>query len=325
MFSPVKSSEQRALKIGMWANLLMGISGVVAAQLSRSDALMVDGLYSAVNFVSAIIAGRVAVSVMRRPSQKRPFGYEVDEALYVLFRSLVLLGILAFAVLSSMGKMITYFRGGEIPELVFGPIVVYTVSMAVICFGLAAIHGYYWKQTGFQSEILRMECSAAIVDGFISAGSGGALVGVVLLRGTSLEMIIPIADALIVMVLSLVVIGQPTGSFRKSLKEIAGHAEEGEEALVIRVRVEKLIEDLSYELLDFSMIKIGRVYFVVSYINPLGLVAAEDLDRLREQIHESYEDLFPSIRTEVVFTAIHPYCGNRGDEDKKEKHVKSNR
>ena len=52
--------EQRSLTTGMWANLLMGVAGIVAAQLSNSDALLVDGLYSAVNFVSAIIAGRVA-------------------------------------------------------------------------------------------------------------------------------------------------------------------------------------------------------------------------------------------------------------------------
>ena len=39
--------------------------GVGAAMLSNSDALMVDGLYSTVNFVSAIIAGRIALSVVK--------------------------------------------------------------------------------------------------------------------------------------------------------------------------------------------------------------------------------------------------------------------
>ena len=38
----------------------MGIAGVTAAKLSNSDALLVDGLYSGVNFISAIIAGKVA-------------------------------------------------------------------------------------------------------------------------------------------------------------------------------------------------------------------------------------------------------------------------
>jgi divalent metal cation (Fe/Co/Zn/Cd) transporter len=55
--------ERRSLATGMWANLLMGAAGITAAQLSNSDALMVDGLYSGVNFCSAIIAGRVATSL----------------------------------------------------------------------------------------------------------------------------------------------------------------------------------------------------------------------------------------------------------------------
>ena len=46
--------EKRSLATGMWANLFMGAAGITAAQLSNSDALMVDGLYSGVNFISAI-------------------------------------------------------------------------------------------------------------------------------------------------------------------------------------------------------------------------------------------------------------------------------
>ena len=56
--------ERRSLATGMWANLFMGAAGITAPQLSNSDALMVDGLYSGVNFFSAIIAGRVAISLM---------------------------------------------------------------------------------------------------------------------------------------------------------------------------------------------------------------------------------------------------------------------
>ena len=37
----------------------MAVAGVVASFLSNSDALLVDGLYSGVNFVSAIIAAGI--------------------------------------------------------------------------------------------------------------------------------------------------------------------------------------------------------------------------------------------------------------------------
>jgi len=68
--------ERRSLEIGKWANLLMAVAGVVAASMSRSDALLVDGLYSGVNFFSAMVAARVGEAVTRPPDRSRPFGYE---------------------------------------------------------------------------------------------------------------------------------------------------------------------------------------------------------------------------------------------------------
>ena len=49
-------TERKALVIGKWANLFMAVAGLVTAWASRSDAMLVDGLYSAVNFISAIAA-----------------------------------------------------------------------------------------------------------------------------------------------------------------------------------------------------------------------------------------------------------------------------
>jgi len=110
--------EQRSLAIGKWGNLLMAVAGAVAAYLSHADALLVDGLYSGVNFVSAIVAAWISVKVARPADRGYPFGYDAYEALYVTFRSLVLLGVMAFAVFSALGKICTYATGGEVPELV---------------------------------------------------------------------------------------------------------------------------------------------------------------------------------------------------------------
>ncbi len=75
--------ERQSLQVGMGANLFMAVAGVVAAYASRSDALLVDGLYSGVNFVSAIIAARISASILRPADRMYPFGYDAYEALYV--------------------------------------------------------------------------------------------------------------------------------------------------------------------------------------------------------------------------------------------------
>ena len=67
-------------------------SGKLGELRQFDGALMLDGLFSAVNFVAAIFAARVAKSVRQAPDELRPFGYEIDESVFVMFRGLVLLG-----------------------------------------------------------------------------------------------------------------------------------------------------------------------------------------------------------------------------------------
>ncbi|MCG8587278.1 MAG: cation transporter, partial [Pirellulales bacterium] len=90
--------ERNSLETGRWANLSMAIAGVTAAYASHSDAILVDGLYSGVNFVSALIAARITMSVVRPPNRAYPFGYDAYEALYVKYRSMILIGIMTFAI-----------------------------------------------------------------------------------------------------------------------------------------------------------------------------------------------------------------------------------
>lgn len=300
--------EQRSLKTGMWANLGMGVAGVTAAHLSNSDALMIDGLYSGVNFASAIVAGKVAASVGRQPDRRRPFGYEADESLYVLARSLVLLGILAFAAFNSLNKIVRYAGGAEMPELIFGPITIYMFAMVTTCFGLAAWHDLNWKKGGRVSDILKAERSASIVDGLISAGAGGALLGVTLLEGTQFAFIIPVADAIVVLILATVMLGQPAGMLRNALREVVGESVAPELAGQIRARIDGVIEHLPCDLLEVAVTKLGRMHSVVSYIKPHGSVTADDLDTLRGELHASYSDILDLARSEIVFTAKSPYA-----------------
>jgi len=299
--------EKRSLSLGMWANLLMGAAGITAAQLSNSDALMVDGLYSGVNFCSAIIAGRVAASLLKPADKRMPFGYDANEALYILFRSLVLLGILMFAGFNSLGKIITYINGGAVPELKFGPIAIYMVFMVAICTGLAAWHHHNWCKTGRRSEILLTEKTASFIDTVISAGAGGALLSVTLLRGTPAAVIIPVADAIIVIVLVLVMIKQPYNMLRGAVREVAGEAMDEEITAKTRERIEQTIKAVPCELLAVAVTKLGRTHFVITYVRPDDSVVAEDLDTFRKEVHASYEDLFGRVKSEVIYTAEKPF------------------
>ena len=89
--SAARRIERRSLQIGVAASLVMAVMGVSVYALSGSEALLLDGLYSGVMAASSWIAARIGANVVRPPDRAYPYGYDGQEALYVLFRSLELM------------------------------------------------------------------------------------------------------------------------------------------------------------------------------------------------------------------------------------------
>ena len=299
--------EKRSLRAGMGANLFMGVAGVSASLASNADALMVDGLYSGVNFASALVAARVAVLVQRAPNRRRPFGYDADEAVYVLFRSLVLLGVLVFAIFNSGSKIVHYLGGGAVPELIFGPILIYSVSMVALSLGMAGWHHFNWKCAGKKSEILKTERSASLVDGMLSAGAGLALMTVPLLKGSALAGVVPVADAVVVLVLCLLMIGSPVRMLMGAVGETLGASVHDDSVADVRSRVEQLLKPYPATLLDVAVTKLGRSHQVIAFVRPDVPMEPKDFDQFRTELNESLADLFSVLRAEVIYTEQPPF------------------
>lgn len=299
--------EQQSLEIGKWANLAMAIAGVAAAFTSHSDALLVDGLYSGVNFVSAIIAARITAIIARPPDRRYPFGYDAYGALYVKYRSMLLIGMMAFAVFGALGKILTYATGGAVPELVFGPILVYSVVMVSICLGLAAWHRHNWQKSGKQSEILKTESRAAVVDAVISAGAGGGLLGAALLRGTPLGFLVPIADAIVVVIMCAFIGRQPILMFLGALREVAGAAAEKSTVEKVQRCVEESLQNRPFRVLEVVVTKLGSAHLVVAYLKPETPVAGETVDTLWLHVNKALRDSMGQVRSEIVIAARPPY------------------
>jgi len=295
--------ERRSLIAGKWISLVMAIAGVFAAWLSRSDALMVDGLYSGLGFLAAIVAIRIGESVGRMPDRRRPFGYAANQPIFIAFRSLVLLGIIVFAGFAAIEKLLAYFGGEEIETLVLGPILVYSVSMAILAFGLAAYHKLNLRRDGTNSTMLQTEYVGALMDGGLTVGAGAALLGAPLLIGTSLETFVPVADSIVVLVLLVFFIGEPIRILRSALGEVAGEAAPDDELANVRELVERTFSDAPVVVLEVTMSRLGRQKNVVAYVRPEHAVTGDDVDQLRDLLTEAcHQDLGPGW-TEVLVGA----------------------
>ena len=215
--------EQRSLRFGVGANAVMALAGFSAHVLTGSSALLLDGLYSAVLVGSSLIASRISRNVVRPPDRAWPYGYEGQEALYVLFRSLVLLGVIGFGVGSSCSTLIDWWRGNSIAPLHLEPVALYTALMTALCGLLAWRHRRDWRRTGRVSLLLLTEARNARIDAVITLATGLALLASPLLLVTPLSALAPITDALLVLAVSLKLSPLPTvgSSFARGAQQMA--------------------------------------------------------------------------------------------------------
>ena len=311
--SPVRPEdrliERGSLKIGVYASALMAVAGVCVHLISGSYALLLDGLYSAVMVGSGLVAARISRNVVRPPDRAYPYGYDGQEALYVLFRSLLLMGVLSFAAISALSTVIDYAYGEAVSSVRLGPVAWYSIAMVATCWGLAWRHHHDWCRTGRHSQILLTEAKAARLDGLISGMTGLALLGAPLLKGTVLSALIPVTDSLLVLVVSLLVLREPLQGFLTALGQAAGASAETDLIRSTRLALEDLLAGLSCWLLDLTVYQVGRTAFVVVYLNPSRPMDGGAIDLIRDRIQERCQSLLACpVRTEVILTATPPFA-----------------
>jgi predicted Co/Zn/Cd cation transporter (cation efflux family) len=309
MTANIQLIEKRSLGPARWANLFMGAAGITTAMVSNASALMLDGLFSGVNFVAAVVAAKVAQSVSRKPDVLRPFGYEIDEAVYVMFRSLVLTGIITVAAFNAGGKIFTFATGGDVAPVKLGWVVGYMALMITICFSLAAWHHRNWMATGRQSELLKTERTGAVIDGVLSAAAGAAFLLIALLKHTPFAFLVPISDAIVVLGLATYMIWQPLGMFGRALKEVVGEAADEETQQKLRAVLKRALNAEEFLLLESPATRLGRSLFAVAYIQPKQPVDAARMDEIREQLLQRCRGEFghTPLRMEFIFTARRPF------------------
>ena len=287
----------------------MAVAGVGVHLVSGSYALLLDGLYSAVMVGSGLVAARISRNVVRPPDRAYPYGYDGQEALYVLFRSLLLMGVLSFAAISALSTVIDYAYGVAVSSVRLGPVAWYSIAMVASCWGLAWRHHHDWCRTGRHSQILLTEAKAARLDGLISGLTGLALLAAPLLQGTMLSGLIPVTDSLLVLVVSLLVVREPLQGFMTALGQAAGASAESDLIRSTRLALEDLLAGLSCWLLDLTVYQVGRTAFVVVYLNPSQPMDGGAIDLIRDRIQERCQSLLACpVRTDVILTATPPFA-----------------
>ncbi|RCV65340.1 putative Co/Zn/Cd cation transporter, cation efflux family [Methanophagales archaeon] len=264
----------------------MGIAGLLTWQLSGSEAPKLDGTVCLVSLATGLLASWVGAQALRKPTEEYPYGRFANESIYIMFRALMLLGIVVLALVGSVGTMIAYFVTREGVMVGFKILIVYSVLMVIPCIGMSQIHKKNNRKIGNKSEVLKVEDTAAVLSAILSGAIGVAFAIFGLIPdGTWITSdtfnIKFIADSIVVLILCILTLSTPWIMFKTEIQRIVG------KNVAVDVR-------LAYA----------------------GNKPVAELDTLRTELQEGLKELFESVHSYLIFSGLRVHeAGQPADPD----------
>lgn len=302
--------EKRSMIAAMIGSLIMAVSGVVAGIIGNSEAIMMDGLFSTIGFVFALLGLRISQRLKNGPDRIRPEGYGAEESLFTAFRALTVLGLIIFAAGNSSMTIYQYISisvyqyvaTGEASGLILGPILIYFFFIGIVCSFLWSFHYRNWILSGKRSDILRLEAKATAFDGLITGIVAIAFVAAHHFKNSFIAPIVPIIDSLVVLILCLIFFSNFWGDFKSGISElIKSTAHPNDIAAIQRaIRPSLLVEH--GQIQDLTVIKTGRIYEVNIYYTPKSKISASEIDSLQDRLTKSIHNVREGTRVRMLVT-----------------------
>ncbi len=303
--------ETRSLRTHLWVALMLGVLGFVAYGVTSVAATQLDGAISLIDAATAYLAIGLARIAAVPPSPQAPRGRLALENLYVLFRSLMILGVVVAGVAANGTKIIEYLltRQGELPE--YGLAAVYTAFAAVVGFLVVANHKRNNRSIGGVSSLLKVEAGGARLDAWLSAGLCAALLVVAVLpSGTRLTSasfdIRQIADSLIVVVICALLVWEPLRQVRLEFGRLSGRRTDGEVDDAVRAALDDIAREHdsadAFGLVDVFSVRRGKVVEVDVHVSYTGARTVDEQDEIRADLLAELRQRIGPVRMTLVFT-----------------------
>ena len=287
-------AESRALTIGALANLAMAFMAWYTFYLSNSEAILLDGNYSFIMFLSVLVALQIS-KIKTNKTPTFPMGQFFYEALYSFVKGLLILGVLIMAVTTAVVRILLYIGGeqAQIPRMFPEPILYYAVLCTIICYGVSFFFFLQNRSQGFSSIMLKTEQKASFIDGSLSLGIAGGIFLLMMGASPERDSFIPyLADSIFVLILASFLIKEPVKIIKESVIELAGGTlqDQNKKAFFEQAVHSGLASGLNVK--DIFISKNGSRYIIIVYITTEGhAYLKSDLQKSKKSILESVSTL----------------------------------
>ncbi len=291
--------EKKALRITVFANLIMAIAGWITFYLTGSQAMLLDGNFSFVLAIATIIAIYTSKNKHKK-TETFPFGSYVYEAAFVLSKGLLILGIIIVAFLQNSLKIIDFFQGDIIEPVVLIPIYYYTIFVLILTIALLLFFKRQNKMINNRSSILLVEAASAKIDGILTLATGLTFFIISFIAlGSKLEFLLYVGDSIIVILLCMVMIGSPLNIIKNAFIELGGGTIQDQK---VKQNMVNTIENIISGQLTFQsfITKLGSGYLIIIYVEAESeTLNVKELKTIQNNIKEELQKNYPTIFVEI--------------------------
>lgn len=294
----LKKLEHKALISSAVGALVMALLGFGFALLTRSEALMLDGLFSLLAFFMALGAIRISKLIHEPDSDTFQFGYAGFEPLFNVIKGLVIVFISLLALYSSVMAILA---GGR--EINVGWALIYAIIVASCCFCMFAILTRAARNTG--SSLLKVDAKNWLLDGLITVA---VLIGFLVAyfsEGTPWQWAIPYADPTVVLVLIAICLPIPYVIIRDGVKELLLAAPDVELQQQLCQKLEDVLSEKDYSNNTKRVAKVGRLIYVYVFVllqKAQADPSVNEQDTMRKALSLSVSEFYPGIEVDLFFT-----------------------
>lgn len=298
--------ERKALLVSVVSSLVIGVCGVALAHLSKSEAILLDGLFNLTYFVTGLFTLRVAKMLYRPDNERFPYGYGYFEPLINGIKGALVLGVTLAAAISAVRALA---GGGRAVDA--GPAVIYGVVAATAGFSVC---GYLVHMTRkHHSPMLRADAKNWFLNGIISFAVLLAFIGVWIINDTRFSELAPYVDPVVVLLVVVISIAIPAREAWTALMQLVNRAPSPDVVHRIESNVKEAMKDLKLpeHQTVIRVLNPGRMRLVMIHIIlPADYTASiQQLDTIREKITEPLCQDYRLTLVDTVFTADHDYAG----------------
>ena len=293
-----KDYEKTGIYISMVGSLLLSVSAIIMAIVAKSQAILLDGLYTFITLLMSLVSLKIITLVNLPETKHRPFGYAALEPFLNLIKSSIIIILLIGCLITNIQTLLT---GGR--HIVLDVATVYTFLCIIIYFAIILmIKGCKRKTT---SSILALEVKNWYIDTLITIGIAISLGIVFILYRMGYTSILPYIDPGLVIVIVFVSFPIPIKSLFQELKRLLLISPENYVENELLEIVKPTSEKYKLKNINIYAVKTGRMYQIFIYTDlEMKDITIEYLDQIRVDIRNDISKLHKKHFTDVIFSRL---------------------